>query len=241
MIEKIKKRYRKKSFDSGFLGIFINLFYFARKGLHDHIQQAAHHVSGKALDVGCGQKPYRSIFQNVTEYIGMDIEESGHDHSNENIDVFYDGKIFPFEDDVFDSIVCNQVLEHVFNPVEFLSEMYRVLKKGGKVLLTVPFVWDEHEQPYDYARYSSFGLRHLVESAGFTVVEQRKSVQDIRAVFQLLNAYWYKKTANIKPSFLRFVLNILIATPNNLMGLLWYSILPKNPDFYLDNVIVLEK
>ena len=55
--------------------------------------------------------------------------------------------------------MCNQVLEHVFNPDDFVREIARVLKPGGALLLTVPFVWNEHEQPYDYARYSSFGLR----------------------------------------------------------------------------------
>ena len=60
-------------------------------------------------------------------------------------------------------MLCNQVLEHVFNPDEFLLKINRVLKNDGKLLLTVPFVWDEHEQPFDYARYSSFGLKALIE------------------------------------------------------------------------------
>jgi SAM-dependent methyltransferase len=66
------------------------------------------------------------------------------------------------------------VLEHVFNPDDFLNEVNRVLKPSGKLLLTVPFVWDEHEQPYDYARYSSFGLRSLLEKHGFSIVKHEK-------------------------------------------------------------------
>ena len=71
-------------------------------------------------------------------------------------------------------MLCNQVLEHVFNPQEFLGELGRVLARGGRLLLTVPFVWDEHEQPFDYARYSSFGLKALLEQHGFRVLQHRK-------------------------------------------------------------------
>ncbi len=69
---------------------------------------------------------------------------------------FYDGNHFPFNDATYDVVVSNQVLEYVFNPDEFLNEIFRILKPEGKVLLSVPFVWDEHLQPLDYARYSSF-------------------------------------------------------------------------------------
>lgn len=92
----------------------------------------------------------------------------------------------------YGGVICNQVLEHVFNPDLFLQEIFRVLKPGGKLLMTVPFVWDEHEQPWDYARYSSFGLRSLLERNGFIVDEQRKTNADARVLFQLINAYLYK-------------------------------------------------
>ena len=237
----MKAYIEKQNFFPGFLAIFINPFYFARKGLYEGIRKFEHYISGKTLDVGCGKKPYQSLFKNVTQYIGMDIEESGHDHKNEDIDVFYDGHTFPFEDNSFDSMICNQVLEHVFNPTEFLSEMHRVLKQDGKVLLTVPFVWDEHEQPYDYARYSSFGLKHLVETAGFEVIEQQKTVQSIKVVFQLFNLYLYKKLIRQKNAIIRPIIKALIATPNNLFGLFWGFLLPKNEELYLDNIIVLKK
>ena len=74
----------------------------------------------------------------------------------------------------FDNVVCNQVLEHVFRPEVFLLEIHRVIKPGGNMLMSVPFIWDEHEQPWDYARYSSFGLKYLLENTGFEVIEQRK-------------------------------------------------------------------
>ena len=100
--------------------------------------------------------------------------------------------VFPFESEQFDSVLCNQVLEHVFNPDFFISEISRVLKPSGKLLLFVPFVWDEHEQPNDYARYSSFALKFMLEKHGFRLISQIKTCADATIIFQLINAYLYK-------------------------------------------------
>ena len=61
-------------------------------------------MQGKVLDFGCGKKPYQSLFTNAEEYIGVDYEGEGHSHQNETIDVFYDGKKIPFENNTFDNI-----------------------------------------------------------------------------------------------------------------------------------------
>lgn len=240
MISKLKKIVAKQNFNPGFLGLFVNPFYFARVGLYKNIKELSHFISGIVLDVGCGEKPYQSIFS-VEKYVGMDIEQSGHIHKNENVDVFYDGKKFPFESDSFDSIISNEVLEHVFNPNEHLSEIYRVLKPGGKFLITVPFLWDEHEQPYDYARYSSFGLSHLLKINGFDVIEQRKSIADIRVIFQMINAYIYKKTRWFQNGILNYIITIILTAPFNIIGEIFGLILPKNKDLYLDNIMVAVK
>ena len=120
----------------------------------------ARSMNGRLLDVGCGRKPYRDLFP-TKDYVGLEIDTPENRLRNQ-ADIFYDGNSFPFEDHDFDGIICNQVLEHVFNPDQFVRELRRVLKSRGLLLLTVPFVWDEHEQPRDYARYTSFGLKSLV-------------------------------------------------------------------------------
>ncbi|MBK8311763.1 MAG: class I SAM-dependent methyltransferase [Chitinophagaceae bacterium] len=110
--------------------------------------------------MGCGSKPYKSLF-NVNEYVGVDYHGQGHSHENEQIDVFYDGVLLPFPDNYFDSVFSTEVFEHVFNLEEMILEIKRVMKPGAKILVTCPFAIPEHEQPNDYARYSSFGLKHL--------------------------------------------------------------------------------
>ena len=230
----MKAKIREQNFKPSFWGLFVNPFYFARRGLYKHISELAPSLKGRILDVGCGSKPYRTCF-NASEYIGLEIEGR-----NKQADRHYNGKTFPFKDGEIDSIFTSQVLEHVFNPDEFLSEMNRVLKDGGMLLLTVPFVWDEHEQPFDYARYSSFGLRHLLERHGFEIKEHRKSMNDVRVVFQMINAY-LTKTVFTKNGMLNMLLTLAFVVPFNIMGEIAGRILPCNNDLYLDNIILARK
>jgi SAM-dependent methyltransferase len=234
-IEIIKKKFLKEQFQPGIVGLFINPFYFARKGLYENICSLSSYVKGKTLDVGCGQKPYKSIFLN-TDYVGLEIEASQNIHQKK-ADYYYDGKTFPFQDDYFDSVLINQVFEHVFNPNEFLSEVHRILKTEGILLITVPFVWDEHEQPFDFARYSSFGLAHLLQSNGFEILEHRKSINDVRVIFQLIAGYIYKKMFT-KRQVVNLMLTFFLISPFNIIGEILGFILPKNQDLYLDNIVV---
>ncbi len=238
LVKSLRKHIHKEQFQPSFIGIFINPFYFARKGLYIHIHSLAHLINGKILDVGCGQKPYEYLF-NATNYVGLEID-TPENHLYKKADYFYDGQTFPFPDCSFDGIICNQVLEHVFTPDTFLLEVNRVLKGEGVFLLTVPFIWDEHEQPYDYARYSSFGLRYLLEKHGFEILENRKSMADIRAIFQLIAGFIYKKTLT-KSNTINLLITIILISPFNILGEFASWLLPQNDDLYLDNVILAKK
>jgi len=238
MIGELKAIYRRQVFYPQILGVFLNPFYLARKGLASAMYELAPRLSGNLLDVGCGSKPYRELFS-VETYTGLDID-SENSRKRAIADAFYDGEKFPFSNAAFDCVLCNQVLEHVFNPSEFLGEINRVLPSGGLLLLTVPFVWDEHEQPYDYARYSSFGLKSLLERGGFAVVEHRKLGADASTICQLINAYLYKVTQHW-PKYSKLVLTGSLMSFINLLGLLARRVLPGNPDLFLDHVVLAEK
>lgn len=234
----LKEYLYKQQFQPCFLGLFVNPFYFARKGLFENISDMARYINGKTLDVGCGQKPYEKLFKSA-QYIGLEIDTI-ENRKNKKADYFYDGTIFPFHNEEFDSVVLNQVFEHVFNPDIFLREANRVLKNDGMLLMTVPFVWDEHEHPYDYARYSSFGIKSILERYGFYIVECKKSINDIRVIFQLMNNYIYKKTVTRKV-YLNLLTTFILMSPINILGELLSKILPKNDDLYLDNIVLAEK
>lgn len=228
----------KQQYAPTFWGLWLNPFYHSRSGLRKAIGQMAFLMKGRLLDVGCGRKPYREMFS-TNEYVGLEID-TPENRTNKEADFFYDGDRFPFHDHDFDGIVCNQVLEHVFTPDRFLGEIRRVLKPGGLLLLTVPFVWDEHEQPWDYARYSSFGLRSLLEKNGFEVLEQQKINSDVRVLFQLVNAYLFKVLWTRWPVINLLICAILLA-PFNILGVLLHRVLPDNPDLYLDQVVLARK
>lgn len=238
MITRLKQILNAQQFSPGVLGIWVSPFYLARRGLYQGVAQFAPAMRGKLLDVGCGQKPYACLFE-AEIYVGLELDTPDN-RARKRADHFYDGNQFPFPGASFDSVLCNQVLEHVFEPTAFLREIRRVLRPGGQLLLTVPFIWDEHEQPWDFARYTSFGLRHLLEGAGFKLREQNKVNADIRAVLQLFIAYLYKVLWT-RYSWLNLVICATLMAPFTLFGVLLYRLLPANPDLYLDQVVLAER
>jgi len=237
---RLKNIYTKQLFQPSVIGVFTNPFFITRSKLFREIKKVARYISGQILDVGCGQKPYKSLF-NSTEYVGMDIEASGHNHSKEQIDVYYDGVYFPFDDNRFDSVLCSQVLEHVTTPKITLSEIHRVLKPQGYALFTVPFLSDEHEQPFDFYRYSSFGMKHLLEVHNFEIIKSVKLNRNIALVFaHFWNTYWYKILKTPFPIF-SLLLTPFIHAPATILGYIASLVLPRTKDFYTDLLILVRK
>ena len=229
---------KRQSFHPGRLSIFFHPFYFIRRNLYKNIRQEAPALTGSLLDFGCGRKPFEDLFQ-VDKYTGVDLEKTGHDHRNSKVDVYYDGKHLPFPDETFDSLFCSEVLEHVFNPDEILPEIHRVLKPGALALITTPFCWNEHEIPFDYARYSSFGMTFLLEKHGFRMRKLIKSGHFASVHVQLGALYFYEV-------FRRFgtwgkIIAQLFITPINIAGSFFLLILPKNKSLYFNNIIICEK
>lgn len=238
MIKKLRSCYLRQMFFPGLVAVFVNPFYFARKNLAAAISELSANIHGCLLDVGCGTKPYRALFT-VDSYRGLDIDSST-TRALGVADDLYDGNQFPYSQCTFDSALCNQVLEHVFNPNEFLAEINRVMKPGGKLLLTVPFVWDEHEQPYDYARYSSFGLRALLEKNGFKIIAHKKLAADATVLFQLTNAYLFKISQRW-PRLIKLLFTGSVMATVNIIGVAAGKFLPGNSDLFLDHVVLAEK
>jgi SAM-dependent methyltransferase len=238
LIGRLREQYRRQRFHPNWLGLFINPFYHSRKSLDRGFRTLAPHVHGRILDVGCGTKPYADYFD-ASAYVGLELASPTMSQSNRP-DCLYDGHTFPFADAHFDAVITSEVLEHVFNPDQFLHELTRVLRPNGLLLLTVPFVWDEHEQPYDYGRYSSFGLKHLLNRHGLEILRHEKTLNDVRILFQLINVYIYKKTATKNPR-LNTLIALLLMAPFNLAGELLSTFLPKNDDLFLDNIVLARK
>ena len=236
----LKNLFTKESFEPSYLGLLINHFFIVRRGLFKGIKLLSEDLNGgRLLDFGCGSKPYRHFF-NVEEYIGLDIKVSGHNHKKEQIDVFYDGTTIPFENDYFDHVFSSEVFEHLFNIDKLLTEINRVTKLNGNLLITLPFVWDKHEIPYDFARYTSFGITHLLEQHGFKIQFQLKSTTYIETVFQMITAY-ISQILLPKNLYINTVLGVFFVSPINLLGLVLGKILPNNANFYHNNIVLCTK
>jgi SAM-dependent methyltransferase len=118
------------------------------------------------LDAGAGTAPYRPLFAHC-DYVTQDWPQSM--HTGRSPDILADLHALPVGDSTFDFVLCTEVLEHVNDPFRVLSELQRVLRPGGQLLLTTPFVLELHEEPYDFFRYTPDALYVLVGSAGLHV------------------------------------------------------------------------
>jgi SAM-dependent methyltransferase len=239
IFDKLRMRLRRELFLTTPLAILISATYITRRGLYKEILRIAPRIEGNILDLGCGSKPYESLFLNAKSYVGVDIEVSGHNHEDSKVDLFYDGKTLPIPDNSFDSVVCFEVLEHVFNVEEVCAEISRVLKPNGLFLLTVPFVWEEHEIPHDFARYTSYGLKHILNKNGFHVEKLIKTTTYVLTFGQLFIHYIAQ---NVLPNgrVLGRIFCLLVVFPLNLLTLFADSILPKRYSLYCSNVVLCQ-
>ena len=119
------------------------------------------------LDAGAGEAPYKNLFRHA-QYESADFEKIKKTYSSTTY--VCDLKSIPVEDARFDFIIFNQVMEHLPEPKLVLNELHRVLKSGGKMIYTGPLFYEEHEQPFDFYRYTQFGLRYLFSTTEFSIL-----------------------------------------------------------------------
>jgi ubiquinone/menaquinone biosynthesis C-methylase UbiE len=237
-IKQLKSIVQKEKFHPTILSFFINNNFLIRKSIRKAIIKNSKHLKGALLDFGCGTKPYKKLFINVDSYIGVDYKIEGREESQKTVDFFYDGKTIPFNDKEFDSILSTEVLEHVFNVEDILCEFNRVLKINGHALITTPFMWEEHEMPYDFARYTTPALEYLYQKHGFEIIHNHKTGNQIEVIFQFAINYF----KNIIPKFaLKQLLLVPFIVFFNTLGIVFSFLLPVDKTAYFNNVFVLRK
>lgn len=122
------------------------------------------------LDAGAGESIYKKFFSHCNyKAIDLAVGESRWNYAN----LDYVGFLheMPIENEMFDAVLCTQVLEHLEWPRESVKEMHRVIKPGGKLYMTVPMAQNEHQVPYDFFRYTSYGLESICKHAGFNNIK----------------------------------------------------------------------
>ncbi len=127
--------------------------------------------TGKLADLGCGNVPFYMAYKDlISENICADWPNSA--HKNQYLDLECDlNEPLPFFNNEFDTIIISEVLEHISNPELIWAEMARIIKPGGRIILSVPFFYKIHEAPFDFYRYTEFALKNFAEKNKLTVLE----------------------------------------------------------------------
>lgn len=132
------------------------------------------------LDVGCGNRPYRDLFAGC-RCVGVDATPE-----DTRPDALMLAGQLGVASDRFDIVFCTQVAEHVPDPADLIRETHRVLRPGGRLVLTAPFWWPLHEEPYDFHRFTSHGFAHHLRAAGYVEVEITPQGGDWACLFLVL-------------------------------------------------------
>jgi SAM-dependent methyltransferase len=136
------------------------MYQMTRDIVHEFVPR---YLKGEVLDVGAGTKKYQKIIeQHCDKYMTLDIEG--------DVDFVADAKNMPIDENSFDSILSFQMFEHVDEPQKIASEMYRVLKPGGIIISTVPFMAPEHADPNDFQRFTVHGFEYLFKKENFKIL-----------------------------------------------------------------------
>jgi SAM-dependent methyltransferase len=165
--------------------------YAIRSSLKNAVDEIKPQINGIVIDLGCGEMPYRDYLQkedNITKYIGIDLKPTEY-HNRVKPDMYWDGQTIPLSDNYADWFIVTEFLEHYFDTQHILKEIYRVLKPGGHVFFTVPFIWPLHEVPYDEYRFTPFSLEKHFKLAGFKGIEI-KSLGGINRSLAILIGVW---------------------------------------------------
>ena len=225
---------------------FLYRSYFLR-----NLRRVSYDRTGLLVDIGCGQQPYRALLPSARR-VGIDLPGyAGGDAAEQpSIDCYGDAQVIPLRDGVAATVVAIQVLEHVPDPGGLLGEIYRILSPGGSVLVTAPQSFPMHGIPYDFYRYTEYGLRHLLEKAGFVVESVEKNgsfgaylglminVYLFQHFFEFRKRYWMKALLGALKVLLTPVL-LLVVFIVNVAGLLLDKIF--DDPYFTSNYTVLAK
>jgi SAM-dependent methyltransferase len=219
----IRERLNPNVFHWGYLAlkpIVENLKIFSKKTQEENVKII--------LDLGCGAKPYESVFSFAEKFVGFDVEK------NERVDFIGFNWDLPFHDNEFDALISTQVLEHTAKITETVSEIRRVVKNNGLIFISVPFAFPIHGTPYDYYRFTKYGLTEIFKD--FELIEITPLNGYINTQLRLVNIFLNHIPFSkyfLFPVF--FVNNILAILSDNIFKIV-FSWFGKRGKIIYDNV-----
>lgn len=124
------------------------------------------------MDIGCSDRRLRQFLRSPDNYTGLDYYGTATEWYNSKPDVYGDAQALPICRQCIDTAVLLDVLEHLPYPEKCLSEIQRVLKPAGKLIMQVPFIYPLHDSPLDFHRWTIHGLCQLANDSGFEIKEK---------------------------------------------------------------------
>jgi SAM-dependent methyltransferase len=156
----------------------------------------ARRVRGRVLDIGCASKEILPMLDPGVQYTGLDYPATAIERYHCLPDVFADAKALPFPDRSYDWILLLDVLEHLEEPVACLNEIHRVLVPGGQLALQVPFLYPLHDEPFDFRRWTTYGLQKLAAQHEFEIVEKQSAGPPLETAALLCNIAFSQTVLN---------------------------------------------
>jgi SAM-dependent methyltransferase len=142
------------------------------------MKEVVNYAKGELLDVGCGESPFCPLFlQTTNSYVKTDVLTS-----SGKPDLYSEISALPFKDNSFDTILCTQVLEHVYDPFCAISEMKRLLRSRGVIIIGTPLIYWIHEAPVDYLRYTKYFYQKVAKKYGFEII----FLKEVGGIFSVL-------------------------------------------------------
>jgi SAM-dependent methyltransferase len=162
------------------------------------VRRAIPLFEGTLLDIGCGYMPYKPLVlaepSRVTKYIGMDFADGEYQKPN----LAWNGREIPLEDGSVNCAMATEVFEHCPEPRQLMQECRRVLKPGGMLFFTVPFLWPLHDVPHDEYRFTPFAMRRLLEQAGFVDIELKAQGGWDASLGQMIGLWVRRRKMNLR-------------------------------------------
>lgn len=206
--------------------------YWGRVRLDAALEEVAPLAKGLLLDVGCGLKPHEGKFlPYVDKYLGIEYSPvSGYRGNRANF--CGDSAALPVASESFDTIICIEVLEHVHDPEKTIAEFERVLRPGGVVITTAPFVYPVHDE-YDFFRYAPKGISAIMKRYGLTVDSVKPLSGSAITLAIMFNMYWFETgfiwTKWLYPFGVVFRPVLwLVCFVVNIVGLIFETLIPSN-------------
>ena len=156
-------------------------------GDQDRRLQNLHRVSGAVLDVGCSDRALESRLPAGCQYFGLDHYTTARTFYDSRPDLFGDACQLPLSGDSMDGVMIFEVLEHVPDPEAALSEIARVLRAKGVLLLSVPFLYPIHNAPFDFHRFTEHALLRTLHRQGFLVESIEPRLRSIEVAGLLMS------------------------------------------------------